>query len=99
MCSPPQCLTLLKHEGLSQVANVKRFVPQVGKKQETKKESKMSFESVWGFDPEEVIKAQDLVRCERETNSFAYNVDDQRSARIPSGADSQIYELRRMYRL
>ena len=74
------------------------FVAQLGKKQEAK-ESKMSFDSVWGFDPEEAIKAQDLVRAERETDSFSYNADDQRAARMPSDEDSQIYELRRMYRL
>ena len=59
----------------------------------------MSFESVWGFNPDEAINAQGLVRGECETDRFAYNVAEQRAARIPSDSDSQIYELRRMYRL
>jgi hypothetical protein len=58
----------------------------------------MSFESVWGFDPDKVIQAVGLPPSEIETE-FTYSAEEQRAARIPSDLDAQVYELRRMYRL
>ncbi len=58
----------------------------------------MSFESVWGFDPNKVIQAVGLPPSEIETE-FTYSAEEQRAARIPSDLHAQVYELRRMYRL
>lgn len=59
----------------------------------------MSFEAAWGFDPDRAIQGKDLSPSEVETDEFAYSADEQRAARIPSDVQSQVYELRRMYRL
>ena len=59
----------------------------------------MSFEAVWGFDPDRAIQAQGVPPSEIETEKFTYSVEEQRAARIPSDVHSQVYELRRMYRL
>jgi hypothetical protein len=59
----------------------------------------MGFYPVWGFDPDEVIKARQLSRGESDEDESEYNADDRRAARIPADADEQIYELRRMFRL
>jgi hypothetical protein len=58
----------------------------------------MSFEAVWGFDPDRVSQAVGLPPCQIETDKFAYR-EEQRVARIPSDLHAQVYELRRMYRL
>jgi hypothetical protein len=60
------------------------------------KELHMSFESVWGFDPNKATQQNDLSQSEPETD---YSPADERAARIPGDVDSQVYELRRMYRL
>jgi len=59
----------------------------------------MSFEAVWGFDPDRVIQAQDVRPSDIETEKFTYSAEEQRAARIPSDVHAQVYELRRMYRL
>jgi len=59
----------------------------------------MSFEAVWGFDPDKVIQAVGLPPSEIETDKFSYSAEEQRAARLPSDLHAQIYELRRMYRL
>ena len=59
----------------------------------------MSFEAVWGFDPDKAIQAESLPSSEIETDKFTYSVEEQRAARIPSDLHAQVYELRRMYRL
>jgi hypothetical protein len=59
----------------------------------------MSFEAVWGFDPDGVIQAVGLPPSEIETDKFTYSAEEQRAARIPSDLHAQVYELRRMYRL
>jgi hypothetical protein len=59
----------------------------------------MSFETVWGFDPDKAIQAQGVPPSEMETEEFTYSAEEQRAARIPSDVHSQVYELRRMYRL
>ena len=59
----------------------------------------MSFEAVWGFDPDKVIQAVGLPPSETETGEFTYSAEEQRAARIPSDRHAQVYELRRMYRL
>ena len=56
----------------------------------------MPFESVWGFDPHRAIQHEGSFQSESGTD---YSASEQRAARIPPDADSQIYELRRMYRL
>jgi hypothetical protein len=59
----------------------------------------MSFEAVWGFDPDKVIQAVGLPPSATETAKFSYSAEEQRAARIPSDLLAQVYELRRMYRL
>ena len=59
----------------------------------------MAFKSVWGFDPDEVIKAQRFVPREADAFEAAYEPVEERAARIPPDINSQIYELRRMFRL
>ena len=59
----------------------------------------MSFEAVWGFDPDRAIQAQGVPPSDIETEKFTYSAEEQRAARIPSDVHSQVYELRRMYRL
>jgi len=59
----------------------------------------MSFKSVWGFDPDEVLKAQRFVPPEQDVFESGYGADEERAARIPADIDSQIYELHRMFRL
>jgi hypothetical protein len=56
----------------------------------------MSFEAVWGFDPNRVMQAK---ASEIENDKFTYSAEEQRAARIPFDVHSQVYELRRMYRL
>jgi hypothetical protein len=58
----------------------------------------MSFEAVWGFDPNKMIQAAGLPPFEIEAE-FNYSAEEQRAARIPSDLHAQVYELRRMYRL
>ena len=59
----------------------------------------MAFESVWGFDPDKVAQAQSTSHGKAETDGSTYSAAEQRAARIPGDAESQVYELRRMYRL
>ena len=59
----------------------------------------MSFEAVWGFDPDKVMRAKGSTPSEIGTDKFAYSAEEQEGARIPSDVHAQVYELRRMYRL
>lgn len=59
----------------------------------------MAFQSLWGFDPDEVIKAQNLSRADPDTDESMYNADEQRAACILLDIDSQRYDLRGMFRL
>jgi hypothetical protein len=57
----------------------------------------MSFQSVWGFDPDEVIGFQELSPHEPNADEFGYEPPDERLHDIPAAVDAQIYELRRMF--
>jgi hypothetical protein len=59
----------------------------------------MSFESTWGFNPDEAIEAETSRGSEEEADDFPYSAAEERAARIPSDEAGQIYELRRMFRL
>jgi hypothetical protein len=59
----------------------------------------MSFKSVWGFDPDEVARAQDKLRSKSDDLETSYGPVEQQAARIPTEVDAQIYELRRIFRL
>ena len=59
----------------------------------------MSFEAVWGFDPDKSIQADGVSPSGIETDKFTYSAEEQRAARIPPDMHAQVYELRRMYRL
>jgi hypothetical protein len=52
---------------------------------------------VWGFDPDEVKRAQSLLRREMDADEPGYDADEQRAARIPADIELQIVELRRMF--
>jgi hypothetical protein len=59
----------------------------------------MTLKSVWGFDPEKVIRAQPLLRRALHGDESVYGDDEQRAARIPSDVHSRILELHRTFRL
>jgi hypothetical protein len=59
----------------------------------------MSYYHFWGFDPDEVTNAQRFVPRDPDVSESAYEADEERAARIPPDINSQIYELRRMFRL
>ena len=59
----------------------------------------MSFEAAWGFNPDKAIQANRVTASETETDQSTYSTEEQRAARIPSDMHSQVYELRRMYRM
>jgi len=59
----------------------------------------MSFKAVWGFDPDEVTRAQSLQRAKPDNDESTYNDLEEQAARVPTDVYSQIYELRRMFRL
>lgn len=59
----------------------------------------MSFESNSKFNPEHETEAQHLNSLEPENDVSSYTAAEQLAARIPGDVDSQVYELRRMYRL
>ena len=57
----------------------------------------MSFKSVWGFDPEEAIRAQRVFREQIGTQDSAYSSVEEQAAQIPPDVDSQIAELFGMF--
>ena len=59
----------------------------------------MGFLSVWGFDPDEVMRAKRRYPWEPDQDESGYSADQVRAARIPQGTNPQIYELHRMFRL
>jgi hypothetical protein len=46
----------------------------------------MAFKNVWGFDPDEVIRAQSSLRCEPDADESTYGADEERAARLPPDA-------------
>jgi len=62
----------------------------------------MSFEAVWGFDPEKALHAQK--KCQqspvqgRDEDETGSELNGDTDMRIPSTVGSQIYELRRIFR-
>jgi len=67
------------------------------------REKVMSFEAVWGFDPEEALRAQNALRqgsvprCDAWVEEVYIRPYDE--VRIPQSENSQVYELRRLFRL
>lgn len=59
----------------------------------------MASEAVWGFDPDEVLRANQSLLAPPEEAPSELERERDRCARIPGSSDSQIYELRRMFRL
>ena len=65
----------------------------------------MSFKAVWGFDPTEIKKAKQRYEVADDSPSElgvkrpSEDVTSDDWTEIPSGAEAQIYELRRMFRL
>jgi hypothetical protein len=59
----------------------------------------MSFQSVWGFDPDEAIRAQELSRSKPNVDGFAYDCVAQLPPNVPFDVDAQICELRRLFEL
>ena len=62
----------------------------------------MSFKAVWGFDPEEVLKAQKQVvqlQASVSNEGVAEGDCNREMIQMPTGRDSQVAELWRMFRL
>ena len=59
----------------------------------------MSFKAVWGFDPDEVIRAQKLGWRAPDIDESAYASEEQRPPHMPPDVYEQIYELHRMSEL
>ena len=62
----------------------------------------MSFKAVWGFDPEEVLKAQkQFVQLQASVSNedVAEGDCEPEVIPMPTGRDSQVAELWRMFRL
>jgi hypothetical protein len=60
----------------------------------------VAIKAVWGFDPDEVAKAQARLRsAAAEGPTSSYRPTEENAARIPPDAESQIYELRRIFSL
>ena len=61
------------------------------------------FEAVWGFDPEEALRAQNAFRQDSVAGSDTALAQDDGTAdselRIPAGPVSQILELHRIFEL
>ena len=57
----------------------------------------MSFKSVWGFDPDEVLRAQKLDQREPSVDESAYESEERRPPGMPLDIYVQMYELRRMF--
>jgi len=49
------------------------------------KEGTVGFKSVWGFDPDEVIRAQRAWRAESDSDNSMYNAAEEGAARTPGG--------------
>jgi hypothetical protein len=59
----------------------------------------VGLKEVWGFDPDEVAKAQALFRGVAQKDQSFYGIDEERAARIPHNNELQILDLRRIFRL
>ena len=62
----------------------------------------MSYEAVWGFDPEKALEAQKQLQNAHGEDASAEGCDSEQGAedvRIAGGLIKQIYELRRLFRL
>jgi hypothetical protein len=59
----------------------------------------MSFKSVWGFDPDEVMRSQKLTGREPNVDEPKHDCVDQTPPNMPLDVDAQIHELRRMFEL
>jgi hypothetical protein len=59
----------------------------------------MGLKEVWGFDPDEAARAQALFRGVADAEATSYSIIEERTAGIPADARSQVYELRRLFRL
>ncbi len=60
----------------------------------------MSFEAVWGFDPEDILRTQRAFHNAEEKSVVSEAEPDQEveGVRMPSGFGAQVYELRRLFR-
>jgi hypothetical protein len=59
----------------------------------------VGFKAVWGFDPDEVAKAQALSRGVAQKDQTVNCIDAERAAQIPRDTESQVLELHRIFRL
>jgi hypothetical protein len=59
----------------------------------------MSFQSVWGFDPDELVRSQKLGRREPNADDSVYHDASQLPPGTPLDGYAQIYELLRMFGL
>jgi hypothetical protein len=59
----------------------------------------MSFQSVWGFDPDEVIRSRKLYRPEPNADESVHDDAYQLRPGMPLDGYAQIYEMLRMFGL
>lgn len=57
----------------------------------------MSFEAVWGFNPDEKANVGNSSSERPKVSVCAYTATEEQEARIPLGAWAQIYELEQMF--
>ena len=59
----------------------------------------MGIKAVWGFDPDEVVRAQKAFQRMADQEEAAPDHELEQVVRMPVSVDAQIYQLRRMFRL
>jgi len=57
----------------------------------------MSFQAVWGFDPDEVLRSQERSRHKPNVDESAYDSVNGAVPSMPLDVCAQMYELRRMF--
>jgi hypothetical protein len=59
----------------------------------------MSFESVWGFDPDEIRRSDEATEQESMPEESEHAIADQTVPTMPRDVEAQIRELRRLVEL
>jgi hypothetical protein len=59
----------------------------------------MSFEAVWGFDPDGKGEGHNLSDETGDLGDYGYDTSDELEAQIPLGTWAQLNELRRIFEL
>ena len=57
----------------------------------------MSFESVWGFDPDEIRRSDKAIEQESMMDQSEHVIADQALPNMPRDVEAQVRELRRLF--